>query len=235
MRIDVWSDVVCPWCYIGKRRLETALESFEHSNEVEVVWHSYELDPSAPSVPSENMAEVLARKYGGGVEGAKQMMNQVETVAAEECLRYRLSENLRVNTVDAHRLLHLALDDGGTELQSALKEALCRSHFLELRNVADHDTLMEIAVGVGLDAVRVQEVLAVREFLDEVHADVAQARAYGATGVPFFVIDEKYGISGAQPAEVFHQALAQAWDESRPTLKMVDADGEACGPEGCAI
>src|SRR3546814_7910822 len=159
------------------------------------------------------MAGVRARKDGGGVEGAKQVMNPVETVAAEEGLRFRLSENLRVNTVDAHRLLHLALDDGGTELQSALKEALLREHFLELRNVADHDTLMEIAVGVGLDAVRVQEVLAVREFLDEVHADVAQARAYGATGVPFFVIDEKYGISGAQPAEVFHQALAQAWDE----------------------
>ncbi|NYG58232.1 putative DsbA family dithiol-disulfide isomerase [Nocardioides daedukensis] len=235
MRIDVWSDVVCPWCYIGKRRLETALEGFEHSDEVEVVWHSYELDPSAPSVPSETMAEVLAKKYGGGVEGAKQMMNQVETVAAEEGLRYRLSENLRVNTVDAHRVLHLALHDGGIALQSALKEALLREHFEELRNVADHDTLVEIAVAVGLDAARVREVLDGKEFLDEVHADVAQARAYGATGVPFFVIDEKYGISGAQPAQVFSQAIEQAWNESRPTLKMVDADGEACGPDGCAI
>src|SRR3546814_12761237 len=105
MRIVVWADVVCPWCYIGKRRLETALESFEHSNEVEVVWHSYELDPSAPSVPSENMAEALARKYGGGVEGAKPMMNQVATVADEEGLRYRASENMRDNHVDAHRFM----------------------------------------------------------------------------------------------------------------------------------
>lgn len=237
MRIDVWSDVVCPWCYIGKRRLERALESFDHADDVEVVWHSYELDPSSPRVPTERTVEMLARKYGGGVEGAQRMMDQVEAVAAEEGLVYRLSQTLRVNTIDAHRLLHLALHDGGREVQSALKEALLSAYFIEVRNVADHDTLAEIAEGAGLDPARVRAVLAGDEFADEVQADVAQAQAYGASGVPFFVVDQKYGISGAQPVEVFSQALERAWAESHPTLTMVEpgsADG-ACGPDGCAI
>ncbi|QIX26132.1 DsbA family oxidoreductase [Nocardioides sp. JQ2195] len=237
MRIDVWSDVVCPWCYIGKRRLEKALSGFEHADDVEVVWHSYELDPAAPDVPTERTVEVLARKYGGGVENAQKMMDQVEAVAAEEGLLYRLSQTQRVNTVDAHRLLHLARHDGGPLLQGQLKEALLAAYFVEVRNVADHETLAEIATGVGLDAPRVAEVLASDEFRDEVYVDVAQAGAYGATGVPFFVVAEKYGVSGAQPVEVFTRALEQAWTESHPAVTMVDGSGsaEACGPDGCAI
>ncbi|KQZ67631.1 DsbA family oxidoreductase [Nocardioides sp. Root151] len=236
MRIDVWSDVVCPWCYIGKRRLETALQGFEHADQVEVVWHSYELDPAAPPVPVERTVDVLARKYGGGVENAQRMMDQVEAVAAEEGLLYRLSQTQRVNTVDAHRLLHLALHDAGAVVQGELKEALLAANFVEVRNVADHATLTEIAVGVGLDAARVATVLSGDEFRDEVHADVAQAGAFGATGVPFFVVDEKYGISGAQPAEVFSQALTRAWSNSHPSLQMVaGAADQACGPDGCAI
>ncbi|WP_067441276.1 DsbA family oxidoreductase [Nocardioides jensenii] len=236
MRIDVWSDVVCPWCYIGKRRLESALAEFEHADDVEVVWHSYELDPAAPSEPVESMAEVLARKYGGGVENAQRMMDQVEAVAAEEGLLYRLAQTQRVNTVDAHRLLHLALHDAGSAVQGRLKEALLAANFIEVRNVADHATLAEIAVGVGLDPERVTQVLSGDEFRDEVYADVAQAGAFGATGVPFFVVESKYGISGAQPVEVFTRALQRAWDESRPALEMVDGAGDqACGPDGCAI
>lgn len=234
MRIDVWSDVVCPWCYIGKRRLEKALSDFEHAGDVEVVWHSYELDPAAPVVPTERTVDVLARKYGGGVENAQRMMDQVEAVAAEEGLLYRLSETQRVNTVDAHRLLHLALEEHGREVQGRLKEALLSAYFIEVRNVADHATLTEIAVAAGLDGERVSAVLAGSEFRDEVYADVAQAGAYGATGVPFFVIAEKYGVSGAQPVEVFTNALQRAWAETRPALQMVDG-GEACGPDGCAI
>lgn len=234
MRIDVWSDIVCPWCYIGKRRLEKALAGFAHADQIEVVWRSYQLDPGAPVVPIEKSVDSLARKYGGGVEGAQQMMDQVEAVAAEEGLLYRLSETLRVNTVDAHRLLHLALHDGGSEVQSALKEALLSAFFLEVRNVADHDTLTAIAVGVGLDEVRVRDVLASREYDGEVQADIAQAQALGAGGVPFFVLDEKYGISGGQPVEVFTTTLERAWAESKPGLTMVDADGQECGPDGCA-
>lgn len=236
MRIEIWSDVVCPWCYIGKRRLEKALTDFPHADDVEVVWRSYQLDPSAPQVPTEKTVESLARKYGRTIEGARQMMDQVEAVAAEEGLLYRLGDTLRVNTVDAHRLLHLALDQGGPQLQGRLKEALLAAYFIEVENVADHPTLRKIAVDAGLDESRVEDVLASQEYSSEVWADIEQAQRYGATGVPFFVVDQKYGVSGAQPAQAFTQVLERAWSDAHPAITMVEADGAAaCGPDGCAI
>ena len=236
MRIEIWSDVVCPWCYIGKRRIEKALEGFEHSDEVEVHWRSYQLDPGAPTEPTERSSSMLARKYGQSAEGVQQMQDRVEAVAAEEGLVYRLSQTMHLNTVDAHRLIHLAHEQGGTELQGRLKEALLEAYFTQARNVADHAVLRDVAVGAGLDPARVDEVLAGTELTDEVQADIAQAKAYGATGVPFFVVDGKYGVSGAQPVEVFSQVLERAWSESQPQVQMVAAgDGEECGPDGCAI
>jgi predicted DsbA family dithiol-disulfide isomerase len=234
MRIEIWSDVVCPWCYIGKRRLERALASFEHADQVEVVWRSFQLDPSAPQEPVETVAESLGRKYGGGPEAGKQMIDRVEAVAAEEGLLFRHHQSLRVNTVDAHRVLHLALETGGPELQGRLKEAYLSAYFVETLNVADHEVLTRIAVGTGLDEARVREVLAGREYADAVEADVQQAVAFGASGVPFFVVDRKYGISGAQPAETFGQVLEKAWAEAHPVLDLVGG-GDACGPDGCAI
>lgn len=233
MQIEIWSDVVCPWCYIGKRRLEKALAEFPHP--VEVVYRSFQLDPSAPKVPTETVAEALGRKYGGGPEAGRQMVDRVEAVAAEEGLLFRHHQSLRVGTVDAHRLLHLALESGGPELQGRLKEALLSAYFVETENVADHDTLAQIATGVGLDAGRVAEVLAGAEFTDAVERDIRQAAAFGATGVPFFVVDRKYGVSGAQPTEVFTQVLERAWADSHPQLDMVGATDDACGPDGCAI
>jgi len=231
MQIEIWSDVVCPWCYIGKRRLEKALDDFPHADDVEIVYRSFQLDPSAPVVPTETVAESLGRKYGGGPEAGKQMIDRVEAVAAEEGLLFRHHQALRVNTVDAHRLLHLALAEGK---QAELKEALLSAYFIETENVADHDTLVRIATGVGLDEARVREVLQSKEYADEVEADIRQAAAFGATGVPFFVIDRKYGISGAQPAEVFSQTLERAWSEAHPVLDVVGG-ADACGPDGCAI
>jgi predicted DsbA family dithiol-disulfide isomerase len=233
MRIEIWSDVVCPWCYIGKRRLETALVAFPH--EVEIVWRSFQLDPAAPAVPVETVAESLGRKYGGGPEAGKQMIDRVEAVAAEEGLIFRHHQSLRVNTVDAHRVLHLALEAGGPALQGRLKEAYLSAYFVETLNVADHDTLSRIAVGVGLDETRVREVLAGDEYEDAVEADIQQAVAFGATGVPFYVVDRKYGVSGAQPAEVFTQVLEKAWAESHPALDLVGGGADACGPDGCAL
>jgi len=231
MQIEIWSDVVCPWCYIGKRRLEKALADFAHADDVEICYRSFQLDPSAPTVPTETVAESLGRKYGGGPEAGKQMIDRVEAVAAEEGLLFRHHQALRVNTVDAHRLLHLALAEGK---QAELKEALLSAYFIETENVADHDTLVRIATGAGLDEARVRQVLASREYADEVEADIRQAAAFGATGVPFFVVDRKYGISGAQPAEVFAQTLERAWSESHPVLDVVGG-ADACGPDGCAI
>jgi predicted DsbA family dithiol-disulfide isomerase len=234
MRIEIWSDVVCPWCYIGKRRLETALAAFRQAHpdaEVDVHWRSYELDPSSPRVPTQTVAEHLGAKYGGGAAGGQQMIDRVEAVAAEEGLVYRLGEAQRANTVDAHRLLHLARDLG---VQADLKEALLAAYFTRGESMGDHEVLRRSAVEVGMDPARVDAVLASDEYADAVLADVEQARVFGATGVPFYVVDRKYGISGAQATEVFTQVLERAWEESRPKLDLL-AGADACGPDGCAI
>ena len=228
MRIEIWSDVVCPWCYIGKRRLETALAEFPYADQVEVVWRSFQLDPSAPDTPVETVAEHLGRKYGGGADGGRQMIDRVEAMAAEEGMIWRHHESLRVGTVDAHRLLHAAGD-----LRGDLKEALLRAYFVEAANVADHETLTRIATEVGLDEVTVKEVLTSDRYADEVEADIRQAVAYGATGVPFFVIDQKYGISGAQPVDTFRQVLDRAWADAQPAIEVIGGE-DACGPDGCA-
>jgi len=229
--------VVCPWCYIGKRRLESALAGFEHADDVEIVYRSFQLDPAAPRVPEQSVAEHLGSKYGGGAAAGQQMVERTEAVAAEEGLLFRLGEAQRVNTVDAHRVLHLALETGGPTLQAALKEELLAAYFLRAENVADHDLLRRTAEKVGLDTGEVDEVLESDRHSDDVERDIREAAALGATGVPFFVIDRKYGISGAQPAEVFGQVLERAWEDSHPLLEHVGGPepDESCGPDGCAI
>lgn len=234
MRIEIWSDVVCPWCYVGKRRLETALAAFDHRDEVEVVYRSFELDPSAPHHGHELTTGVLARKYGRSEAEMRQMQQQLIEVAAGEGLAFRLFDNVHTNTVDAHRLLHLALAEGGPALQRDLKEALLAAYFVRAEDVGDHEVLTSVATSVGLDEVRVKEVLTTDEYAQAVEVDIQQARAYGATGVPFYVVDQRYGVSGAQPAEVFSQVLERAWAESRPALDVIGG-ADACGPDGCAI
>ncbi len=229
VRIEIWSDVVCPWCYIGKRRLEKALVDFPH--EVEVVWRSFQLDPGAPQEATESVAEHLGRKYGGGPEAGRRMVDRVEAVAAEEGLLFRHHASVRANTLDAHRLLHLARRHG---LQGELKEALLAAYFTETENVADHEVLRKIAAGVGLDPAEVDATLSSGAFRDEVYADIEQAQEYGATGVPFYVVEGRYGVSGAQPTEVFAQVLERAWADLYPKLDLVGGD-DVCGPDGCAI
>jgi len=229
MRIEIWSDVVCPWCYIGKRRLERALEVFPHADSVEVVYRSFELDPTAPEVGHESVAEMLGRKYGGGDANGRRMMARVEEIAAEVGLRFDYAHATHSSTVDAHRLLHLALEQGR---QPELKEAFLAAFFTRGESMGDHAVLREVAVGAGLDRARVDEVLAGEEYAGAVQADIDQAHAYGVTGVPFFVVDGRYGVSGAQPTEVFTQLLDRAWSESQP-LETVTADGGVCGPDGC--
>jgi predicted DsbA family dithiol-disulfide isomerase len=237
MLIEIWSDVVCPWCYIGKRRLEKALAGFEHADEVEVRWRSFQLDPGAPAEPTEPTATMLARKYGQTPQGARQMQDQVEAVAAEEGLVFRLADTLHLNTVDAHRVIHLAHELGGTDLQGRVKEALLDAYFAQARNVADHAVLREVAVASGVDAARVDDVLAGAAYTDEVWADMEQAQAYGASGVPFFVIDQRYGVSGAQPAEAFAQVLERAWSDAHPVVQVLagGSGGDVCGPDGCVV
>jgi predicted DsbA family dithiol-disulfide isomerase len=231
MRIDIWSDVVCPWCYIGKRRLERVLAEFPHHDEVEVVYHSFQLDPTAPVEPVETAREMVVRRYRMTPEQAAEMQRHVASVAADEGMHWQHSEAPYANTRDAHRLLHLARELGR---QADLKEALMNAYFAERRNLADHAELRKIAVGAGLEESRVEEVLTGTRFDDEVEDDIQQAAAYGATGVPFFVVDGRYGISGAQPEELFRDVIERAWGDSHPAIEVVAA-AETCGPDGCAI
>ncbi|TDD58348.1 DsbA family oxidoreductase [Kribbella antibiotica] len=234
MRIDVWSDVVCPWCYIGKRRLEQALA--QSGDTAEIVWHSFQLDPSSTNDDPRDLPTRLGEKYGRDRAWGLQANEQVTAVAAELGLEYHLDQAKSVNTVDAHRLLHLALESG-TDIQGQLKERLLKAYFTDGLPVGDHATLTNLATEVGLPADRVAEVLAGSEYADEVAADQAQALAYGANGVPFFVIDEKYGVSGAQPTEVFAEALQRANADRKPVtlISSPNATDATCGPDGCPI
>lgn len=234
MLIEIWSDVVCPWCYIGKRRLEAALESFPHAADVEVIYRSFELDPTAPQVGTESIGDALARKYGAGPADTGRMMQQVADVAAEVGLSFDYADATHTKTIDAHRLLHLARSEGATSLQRALKEALLAAYFGEGRSMGDHAVLREVAVATGLDPARVDAVLASAEYAGAVQSDIDRARAYGVSGVPFYVIDRKLGVSGAQPSEVFTEVLEKAWAESGPKLEVMP-DGTVCGPDGCAV
>jgi predicted DsbA family dithiol-disulfide isomerase len=233
VKIEIWSDVVCPWCYIGKRRLETALASFEHADDVEITWRSFQLDPSASANPTESVAEHLGRKFGGGEAAGRGMVARVTEIAAQEGLSFeRYPDARHANTRDAHRLLHLAFAEGGPAVQGRLKEALLAANFTDAENLADHGLLTRVAVGAGLGRDRVRAVLGSQEYGDAVDADIAQAAAYGAGGVPFYVIDQRYGVSGAQPAEAFAQVLERAWAESHPAVDVL-AGGDVCGPDGC--
>lgn len=206
MQIDVWSDVVCPWCYIGKRRLERAIEGIE--DPIEVTFHSFELDPSAPKRSDLTLDEMLAKKYRLPPGQVAQMQERVTTLAAAEGLEYHLDRARPENTFDAHRLLHWAGAQGkGREL----KERTMRAYFVEGERIGDPATLARLAGEVGLDAAEAARVLADEtSHADAVRADQAQARAYGITGVPFFVIDGRYGVSGAQEASVLRSAIEKA-------------------------
>ena len=239
MKVEIWSDVVCPWCYIGKRRFEAALGRFAHADQVEVEWRSFELDPHATSVRAAgerpDHADVLASKYAMSRAQAEAAIGNVTAAAAGEGLDFHLDVSLRSNTFDAHRVIHLAAARG---IQDAVKERLMRAYFTEGEPVGDRDALLRIATDAGLDAAEVEQVLDTDEHADAVRADEAEARALGISGVPFFVVDRLYGVSGAQPADQLLAVLERAWSERSPfTLVGSGQAGtdEACGPDGCPI
>ncbi|MFA1549699.1 DsbA family oxidoreductase [Actinomadura chokoriensis] len=231
MRVEIWSDVICPWCYIGKRQFEHALQEFEHRDRVEVVHRSFQLDPSFPHGETVDVAEMLAGKYGMTRERAVEMNRQMEERAAGVGLEYHLEGGRAGNTADAHRLVHLAAKQG---VQDEVVEALYKAHFTDRRSIFDRDSLVEIAEEAGLDAGAARETLATGAFTAEVEADQREARELGANGVPFFVVDRRYGVSGAQPSETFTEVLTRAWADSRPTLTTVGEDAAACTDDTCA-
>jgi predicted DsbA family dithiol-disulfide isomerase len=215
MQIEIFSDVVCPWCYIGKRRLEQALSTFPHAAEVTITYRSYQLDPTAPRRSDQTVEQHLATKYGRTLDEARQMNQRVSDIAATVGLDFRLEDAQRGNTFDAHRLLQLAVARG---LQAELKERLMKAYFTEGALISDHDRLAALAVEIGLDGAEVRAVLAGDDYADDVRADLALARGFGITGVPFFVVDRTYGVSGAQEAATLSDVLQRAWTDSRPPV-----------------
>jgi predicted DsbA family dithiol-disulfide isomerase len=229
MDVEIWSDIACPWCYVGKRRFEAALESFDHRDAVTVTWRSFELDPGAPVERTGERAAHLAAKYGVAVEEARAMEQQMTDVAAGEGLDFRFDIARGGNTFDAHRLLHLAHSVG---LQGALKERLMRAYLSEGELISDPGVLERLAVEAGLSAEDARSLLASDRFATEVRSDESTARSLGISAVPFFVVDRQFGAAGAQPPEVLGDLLQRGWEASRSPLAVV-AEGEACGPDGC--
>ena len=217
MDVEIWSDIACPWCYIGKRRFEAALDRFEHREEVKVTWRSFELDPGAPQERTGDRAEHLAKKYGMTVEQAREAEQRLTEAAAGEGLPFRFDIARSGNTFDGHRLVHLAETQ---DLQDELKERLLRAYFTEGELISDQETLVRVAVEVGLDEQEVRELLAGDRFADEVRADERTAGELGISAVPTFVVDRQLGASGAQPPDALLDLLRQGWARRSPASAL---------------
>jgi predicted DsbA family dithiol-disulfide isomerase len=228
VEVEIWSDIACPWCYIGKRRFEAALAQFEHRDDVRVTWRSFELDPSAPHEREGDRATRLAEKYGITVERANEMERTVTDAAAGEGLDFHFDIQRSGATFDGHRVVHLAAEHG---LQDAMKERLLHAYFTEGRLMSDHETLVRLAVEVDLPEDEVRETLAGDRFAQEVRDDERLASRFGISAVPTFVVDRAIGASGAHPPEALLQLLHEGWERRSPVT--VVAGGETCGADSC--
>lgn len=236
MKVEIWSDFICPFCYIGKRRFEEALKQFAHRDEVEVIYRSFELDPNAPKDFDYDVHGLLASKYGMSRERAQAMNADMTKQAADVGLEYRFDTAVPTNTFDAHRLAKYASGSGKLE---QMTERLLQAYFTDSKHIGDHAVLSALADEAGLDPKEAADMLAGDAYKDEVRADEQEAAELGIRGVPFFVLNRKYGVSGAQPPEVLAQALQQAWEEEHPKLTLLsesvsDSDDSACTDGTCS-
>ncbi|MCA8832012.1 DsbA family oxidoreductase [Hymenobacter pini] len=232
MKIEIWSDILCPFCYIGKRRLEKALASFDHAQDVEIHWRSFELDPQANPTPGESQYARLAHKYGQSEAWARQMSANMAQMAAEEGLAFDFDHVVPANSLRAHRLVHLAARHGQ---QDAAKERLFKAYLEEGLDINDGATLVRLAAELGLPAAEVEQLLASSQFEQEVRYDEYQAQQLNIRGVPYFVFEDKYAVSGAQPTELFREVLEKVWAEGRPQpVQLAGSEGAACGLDGGA-
>ncbi len=235
MKIEIWSDIACPWCYVGKRRFERAVGSFTHRDELDVVWRSFELDPTAKRKYEKPQAELLAAKYRVTLERAEAMDANMTAEAKKEGLDFRFDRVQVGNTFDAHRLIHFAAIEGK---RNAMVERLFRAYLTDGEAIGDIDVLVRLATDVGLNAGAAHEVLESDAFAEDVRADEERARSFGISGVPFFAIDERYGVSGAQPPEVLLDALRQAWSEmavSPAATSTASTSADGCEDGSCTI
>ncbi len=206
--VEIWSDVICPFCYIGKRKFEAALQGFEQKDAVQVTWRSFQLDPAVRFKPGQTLYEYLAERKGVTVEASRRMHERLTAAAEEVGLRYNFDMAIVANSFDAHRLTHLARERGA---QDTMEERLFAAYFSEGRNIGDHDTLAGLGAEAGLDPAAVQQMLAGTRFAGEVRKEAREAESLGADGVPFFVFNRVFAVSGAQPSALFLEALEKAW------------------------
>ncbi|MCE7061121.1 DsbA family protein [Dyadobacter sp. CY343] len=232
MKVEIWSDVMCPFCYIGKRKFENALAEFPHKDKIQVEWKSFQLNPEMKTEPGKGINEYLAETKGWTPEYAQQMNDHVTNMAAEVGLEYNMDKAVLANSFDAHRFLQFAKTKG---LGDQAEEQLFKAYFTDGKNTADHDTLVELGAFIGLDSAELRAVLEGTRFSEDVRKDVYEAQQVGARGVPFFVLDRKYAVSGAQPSEAFLAALEQSfgeWEKLNPAPLVALGDGASCTPDG---
>jgi len=238
MKVEIWSDVMCPFCYIGKRHFEKAIEKLPFKSDVEIEWKSFQLNPEYHNTTNEDLYTYLARAKGMSVEQAKQMTRQVVDMASNVGLDLNFATNIPANSFDAHRFLHFAKSKG---LQDEAEEALFDAHFMGAKDIAKHETLISIAEDLGLDTAETLKVLQGEGFAEEVRHDVYESQQLGVRGVPYFVFDRKYALSGAQPVPAFEQAIVQSfteWQAKQPQtrLKSLNKNDDAiCDENGCEI
>ncbi len=232
MRIDIWSDIACPWCAVGKANLDTALAEFSHP--VDVVWRSFELDPGAPAVKDGDYATLLGRKYGTSATGAQSMIDTMVATGKNAGVTLDFSRIRPGNTFDAHRVIHLAQERG---LQGAVKERFLRGYLSEGAAIGEHAEITRLAVDAGLEEAEVRQVLTSDAYGEAVRGDEQQAMDLGCSGVPFFVMGGRVAVPGAQPPATMLRALEKAWELTSPVevFADLDADAQACGPDGCDV
>ncbi len=232
MRIDVWSDILCPFCHVGRRHLELALGRFEHADEVGVVWHSFMLDASAPTEDPRSMPQLISEKYGTSVEDAVSQHERMAADAAEVGLDFQWQKIVAGNSFDAHRLIHFARAEGR---ENEVSQRVMRAWYSEGASIGDHDTLVRLAVEAGLEEGAVRALLAGDDHGIDVRTDMALATQIGINAVPTFVLDQKYAVSGAQPVEVMLDALRQVWDlqGTEPEVQAAGGCGGGCCGGAC--
>lgn len=228
MRVEIWSDIVCPFCYIGKRKFENALKDFKAKDNVEIIWKSFQLDPDVVPITGQSVDQYLANRKGVSVEKGKEMNDSMSNIASEVGLEYNLNTAVVNNTMNAHRLLHLAKQHG---VQNDAKEALFKAYYTDSKNIGDNETLIDIGKIVGLDPTAIRSMLESDLYINEVREDQYEAQQIGVQGVPFFVFNNKYAVSGAQPTDVFTEVLEKVYGEEKPALEIVSAGG-ICTTDG---
>lgn len=232
MKVEIWSDIMCPFCYIGKRNMEAALKQFDEADQIEIEWKSFQLDPTLPQVATDNQEEYLSKRKGFPVEQIKGMLENVTQTAKQAGLDYHLENSVIVNSFNAHKLIQFAKTKG---LGDQAEERFFYAYFTEAKDIANLEVLTQLGTEIGLNETELQTAFTENQYTEKVNQDIEEAKAIGVTGVPFFVFDRKYAVSGAQPPQAFLETLEQSfgeWKEKNPFKKLNVSEGESCGVDG---